>query len=109
MLLPAKRFDHPDAGERFLHGHDHLPLVFQLVPHGVARAPPINADGHETNRKKDQGHNGKLPIHQEENSNSANDRKPARILLKKSMECRTILEKSWFRMSVTTLLLTHCM
>jgi len=36
-------------------------------------------------------------------------RKPPRILLKKSIECRRIFLKSWVRMSVTTLLLTHCM
>src|SRR5438874_9771 len=36
-------------------------------------------------------------------------KKPERILLKKSIERRTILLKSWPRMSVTTLLLTHCM
>ena len=63
MLFPVKRFDYPDAGERFLHGHDHLPHVFQLVLHRLARAPPINADRQQTNRKKNQGHNGKLPIH----------------------------------------------
>ena len=34
---------------------------------------------------------------------------PERILLKKSIEWRTILLKSWPRISVTTLLLTHCM
>ena len=36
-------------------------------------------------------------------------RKPAGVLLKKSIECRAILLKSSVRMSVTTLLLTHCM
>jgi len=36
-------------------------------------------------------------------------RNPACILLKNSIECRTILLKSWFRMSVTTLLLTQFM
>ena len=34
---------------------------------------------------------------------------PDRILLKKSMEWRIILLKSWTRISETTLLLTHCM
>ena len=35
-------------------------------------------------------------------------KKPERILLKKSIEWRTILLKSWVRISVMTLLLTHC-
>jgi hypothetical protein len=34
---------------------------------------------------------------------------PDRILLKKSIEWRTILLNSWTRISETTLLLTHCM
>ena len=36
-------------------------------------------------------------------------RNPDRILLKKSIEWRTILLNSWTRISETTLLLTHCM
>ncbi len=36
-------------------------------------------------------------------------RKPECIRLKKSIDCRTIFEKSSLRMSVTTLLLTHAM
>jgi len=34
---------------------------------------------------------------------------PDRILLKKSIECRTILLKSWTRISETILVLTYCM
>ncbi len=57
-----------------LEGHDHFAHVFLFVLHGFARAPSINTDRHQTNRKKHQGHNGKLPIHHQENNNSAHDR-----------------------------------
>ena len=41
--------------------------------HRLARAAPINADRQQTNRKKNQGHDCKPPVHQKENGNSAND------------------------------------
>ena len=99
---------------------------------------PVNADRQHAARKKNQGHEGEFPIHEEQHGDAANDgdrllehiaadagqsaacmprvslvmrdiRKPDCIRLKKSIEWCTILLKSWSRISVTTLLLTHCM
>ena len=95
-------------------------------------------DRDDAGGEKKQRHDGELPIQVEQHADAGDDgdrlleeiaalrsrapicimrvsfvirdmRKPERILLKKSIEWLRIFWKSWVRMSVSTLLLTHAM
>ena len=138
MLFARERFDDADPGESLLHRHHHLAHVLLLALDRFAGAFAINAERHQAAREKHQGDEGEFPIHVEQHADAADDRdrlleevaadavesavcimrvsfvmrdmrKPDRILLKKSIEWRIILLKSWLRMSVSTLLLTQFM
>ena len=73
MRLTRKRLDHANSGERFLHRYYHLRHAGLFVLHRLSGAFAVNANWQQTQRKENQRHHCKLPIHHQQHSDCADN------------------------------------
>ena len=73
LFFTGEGLDHPNSGKTFLHRDRHQDAAFLLALYRRARSPAEIADWQNAAGKEDETYDRKLPIHQEQHDDSADN------------------------------------